>query len=79
MFLLLLKLNLLEIPSNYVKFVSRIMYLSPLQPNHQQEEHYIANHLSCKPRTDLNIYKKSELVPTFVETISPKKSNILLV
>ena len=39
---------------------------------------YIANHLSNKTRSDLNIYKKFELEPSFVEIINPKKSNILL-
>ena len=39
---------------------------------------YIANHLSYKPRNDLNIYKKSELESTFVEIINPKKSNIIV-
>ena len=38
--------------------------------------HYIANHLSCKPLNDLNIYKKSEIKSTFVEIINPKKPNI---
>ena len=37
---------------------------------------YIANHLSYKTRSDLNIYKKFELESTFVETVNPKKSNI---
>ena len=53
MLLLLLKLELLEIPSNYVTLISRMIQLSPLQPKHQLEEHYsIANHLSYKPRND---------------------------
>ena len=37
---------------------------------------YIANHLSYKTRSDLNIYKKFDLESTFVETVNPKKSNI---
>ena len=39
---------------------------------------YIANHLSYKTRSDLNIYKKFELESTFVEIINPKKSNIIV-
>ena len=52
------------------------MQLSPLQRNHQQEEHYITNHLCYKPRNGLNVYKKFELESTFVEIINPKKLNI---
>ena len=39
---------------------------------------YIANHLSFKPRPDLNIYKADQLESTFVEIINPKKSNIVI-
>ena len=40
---------------------------------------YIANHLSYKCCNDLNIYKKNELVvSTFIETATPKKSNIIV-
>ena len=39
---------------------------------------YIVNHLSYKCRNDLNIYKKNELESTFIETVNPKKSNILV-
>ena len=38
---------------------------------------YIANHLSYKTCSDLNIYKKIELVSTFVEII-PKNQILLL-
>ena len=38
---------------------------------------YIANHLSYKPRLDLNIYKSNELESTFIEILNPKKSNII--
>ena len=38
---------------------------------------YIANHLSHKPRKDLNIYKKNELESTFIEIMNKKKSNIV--
>ena len=38
---------------------------------------YIANHLSYKTRSDLNIYKKFELESTF-EIINPKRSNIIV-
>ena len=38
----------------------------------------IANHLSYKTCSDLNIYKKIELVSTFVEMINPEKSNIIV-
>ena len=39
---------------------------------------YIANHLSYKPRPDLNIYKANQLESTFVEIINPKKGNIVV-
>ena len=39
---------------------------------------YIANHLSYKPRQDLNIYKKNELESTFIEIMNLKKSNIVV-
>ena len=39
---------------------------------------YVANHLAYKPRTDLQIYKKSDLESTFIEIINPKKSNIIV-
>ena len=35
-------------------------------------------HLSYKCRADLNIYKKNELESTFIETVYPKKSNIVV-
>ena len=38
---------------------------------------YIANHLSFKCN-DLNIYEKNELESTFIDTVNPKKSNIIL-
>lgn len=58
MLLLLLKLKLLKTPPNYVMVVSRIMQfqLIPLQPNHQGEEHYIADHL-YKPHNGLKMLK----------------------
>ena len=39
---------------------------------------YIANHLSYKTCSDLNIYKKFELESTFVEIINLKKCNIIV-
>ena len=39
---------------------------------------YIANHLSYKPRLDLNIYKSNKLESTFIEVLNPKKSNIII-
>ena len=39
---------------------------------------YFANHLSYKPRNDLNIFKKSELESTLLEVINPQKSNIII-
>ena len=59
--LLLLKLELLEIPPNYVTLVSRITQLSSLQLNHKQEEHYFTSQITCLTNlvyNDLNIYKK---------------------
>ena len=39
---------------------------------------FIANHLSYKCHNDLRIYKKNELKSTFIETVNPKKSNIVV-
>ena len=39
---------------------------------------YIASNLSYKSHPDLNIYKANQLEPTFVETINPNKSNIVI-
>ena len=39
---------------------------------------YISNHLSYKPRTDLNTCKKNQLESTFIEIINSKKSNIIV-
>ena len=39
---------------------------------------YIANHLSHKPRPDLNIYKANQLESTFVEIINSKKGNVVV-
>ena len=39
---------------------------------------YISNHLSYKPRTDLNICKKTQLESTFIKIIISKKSNIIV-
>ena len=65
MLLLFLKLELLEISRNYVTLVLRITQLSPLLPNHQQDEHYFTLQITC-------------LITTCVEIISPKKSNIIV-
>ena len=40
---------------------------------------YVANHLSYKPRLDLNIYKSNELESTFIEILNPKKLILLSV
>ena len=65
MLLLLLKLELLATPRNYVIYISisRVTQLSQLQQVHQREEYsfaFHANHLSYELRDDLNICKKSE-------------------
>ena len=39
---------------------------------------YISNHLSYKPRTDLNTCKKNQLESTFIEIINSKKRNIII-
>ena len=39
---------------------------------------FIANHLLCKHRNDLNIYKKNELESTFIEIVNSRKSNIIV-
>ena len=38
---------------------------------------YTVNHQSCKCQNDLNIYKENELKSTFIESVNPKKSNII--
>ena len=38
---------------------------------------YIRNHLSCKNRNDLKIYKSFELDSTFIEICNPKKINMI--
>ena len=38
---------------------------------------YVADHLSYKTLSDLNIYKKFESRSTFIEIITPKKFNII--
>ena len=39
---------------------------------------YIANDLSYKYHNYLNIYKNNELESIFIESINPKKSNIIV-
>ena len=39
---------------------------------------YISNSLSYKPRTDLNMCKKTQLESTFIEIINSKKSSIIV-
>ena len=39
---------------------------------------YVANHLSYKPRLDLNIFKSNKLESTFIEILNPKKSTIII-
>ena len=39
---------------------------------------YIANHLSYKPRLDLNNYRSKELESTFIQILNSKKSNIII-
>ena len=39
---------------------------------------YIRNHLFCKARSDLNIYKSAELELTFIKIINQKKFNTLV-
>ena len=38
----------------------------------------IANHLSCKCCSNLNIYQKNVLESIFIETVNPRKSNIMV-
>ena len=37
---------------------------------------YISNHLSYKPKSDLYIYKSTELEPIFIEILNTKKANV---
>ena len=39
---------------------------------------HIGDHLSCKCRNDLNIYKENELQSTSIETVNPRKANIMV-
>ena len=39
---------------------------------------YTSNNLSYKPRNDLCIYKSTELESTFIEILSPKKTNVIV-
>ena len=39
---------------------------------------YIANHLSYKCRNNPNIYQKNELESTIIETVNPRKLNIIV-
>ena len=39
---------------------------------------YIANHLSCKPHTDLSLNKVNHLESTFIEIINSGKTNIIV-
>ena len=39
---------------------------------------YISNNLSYKPRNNLCIYKSTELESTFIEILSPKKTNVIV-
>ena len=38
---------------------------------------YIANHLSYKICSDLNVYKNNDLKSTVIGIVSPRKSNII--
>ena len=40
---------------------------------------YVANHISHKPRLELNIYKSNELESTFIEILYPRKRVLLSV
>ena len=50
---------------------------TPTETSAEGTLRYAANHLPSKCRNDLNIYKKNEL-ETFIETVNPKKSNIIV-
>ena len=39
---------------------------------------YISNNLSYKPKNNLCIYKPTELESTFIEILSPKKTNVIV-
>ena len=54
------------------------MELTPTESSAGGTLLYFANHLSYKPRNDLNIFKKSELESTLLEVINPQKSNIII-
>ena len=48
---------------------------TPLHNPQQEKITYVTSHLAYKSRTDLQIYKKSDLESNFIEIINPKKSN----
>ena len=79
-----------KIAVSETRITKQVSLLNNLNPNHYSFEFtpteasaggtlpYIANHLSYKCRNDLNIYKKNELESTFIETVNPKNSNIIV-
>ena len=62
--LLLNNLNLIDYSFEFTPIYSTLLY--------------IAKHLSYKCHNGLRIYKKNELKSTFIETVNPKKSNIVV-
>ena len=51
---------------------------TPTETNAEGTLLYIANHLSYKPRPDLNLNIANQLESTFVEIINSRKSNIIV-
>ena len=39
---------------------------------------YTSNNLSYKPRNDLCVYRPTDLESTFIEILSPKKTNVIV-
>ena len=51
---------------------------TPTETNARGTLLYIANHLSYKPRTDLNLNIPNQLESTFMDIINSRKSNIIV-
>ena len=49
-----------------------------LTPTESSTGGTVVNHLSYKPRNDLNIYKKSGVESIFLEVANRRKSNIII-
>ena len=63
--------------TSYINLQNCSFEFTPTESNAGGTLLYIANHLSYKPRTDLNLNIASQLESTFAEIINSGKSNII--